>query len=118
MEMFARLPSDRPDLIRYCTELITIIVLRLKKRGHYELLLDYLPDGLFDSDTACRPNLTYLGGFAFGLLAKDAGPDRSLDRELSTHVMRYQALVTDMEPFHCRQLAVSLNKVLAMLQEV
>lgn len=118
MEMFARLPLDRPVVIRYCTELITIIVLRLKKRGRSGQLLDYLPDILSASDNACRPNLTYLGGFAFGLLVKDAGPDRGLDRELLTHVMRYQALVIDMEPFHCRQLAASLNKVLAMLREV
>lgn len=118
VEMFARLPPDRPEVIRYCTELITIIVLRLKKRGLSQLLLDYLPDTHLTSAEACRPSLTYLGGFVFGLLAKDSAPDKSLDRELFAHVLRYQALVTDMEPFHCRQLAASLNKVFTMLREV
>ena len=116
-QMLARVPPDEPKAIRYCTEVMTIVALRLRKRSGRKLLSKNLPKILPDSDTAFRSNLSLLGGFALGVLAEESGEDNEWERELLHHVRRYQEIVIDMEPTYSKRLAASLRRVFAPLLE-
>ena len=114
-EMLARLPPGGPAILRYCIEVMSIVVLRLGRGSGRRLLAEHLPQILEGQGAAMRAGLLLLGGFALGLLAKESsgGPDRS--EEMLTHVQRYQTLILEMEPHLCRRLGESMKETLMPL---
>lgn len=116
-EMLARVPSDESEIVRYCVEVMTVIVLRLRRRASRQLLLDYLSELLPAKEGACRANLTLLGGFALGILADEGQSDEKWAQELLMHVRRYQQLVLEMEPDVCQRLARHFEEAFDLLRK-
>ena len=113
--MLARLPPGGPAILRYCIEVISIIVLRLGRGSGRRLLAEYLPQILEGQEAVTRAGLLLLGGFALGLLAKESGGVHDWSEELLAHVQRYQTLILEMEPRQCRRLGESMKEALVPL---
>lgn len=111
-EMLARLPLGGPAILRYCIEVMSIVVLRLGRGSGRRLLAEHLPQILEGQGAVTRAGLLLLGGFALGLLAKESSGDAEWSRELLVHVQRYQTLILEMEPRLCRRLGESMKAVL------
>ncbi|MEN4012494.1 MAG: hypothetical protein ROW48_10700 [Bellilinea sp.] len=114
-EMLARLPPGGPAILRYCIEVMSIIVLRLGRGAGRRLLAEHLPQILEGQGAVTRAGLLLLGGFALGLLAKESSGDAEWSRELLAHVQRYQTLILEMEPRTCRRLGESMKETLMPL---
>lgn len=114
-EMLARLPLGGPVILRYCIEVMSIIVLRLGRGSGRRLLAEHLPQILEGQGAATRSSLLLLGGFALGLLAKESGGDPDWSEEMLAHVQRYQTLILEMEPRLCRRLGESMKETLMPL---
>ena len=114
-EMMARLPPSGPAILRYCVEVMSIIILRLGRDSSRRLLAEHLPQILEKQGAVTRSGLLLLGGFALGLLAKESGGDPDWSGELLTHVQRYQTLILEMEPRMCRRLGESMVETLMPL---
>lgn len=105
-EIFARVPGDEPDPLRYCVEVITIIFLRLKAGAGRALLLEFAPTLLPSLDEAAGlQGMALLGGFALGILVRENIDDYGWCEELMEHVKRCGDLIAEMSPAEQRHLA-------------
>ena len=112
-EILARVPPDVPDVLRYCIEVMTIVILRLGKGTGRQVLAEHLPQIIEWKGTVTRSSLMLLGGFTLGLLATESNSDVELNMLLLGHIRRYQSLVMDMDPRLCRRLGDSMKDVFA-----
>jgi len=110
-EILARAPVEAASPGRYCLEVMAIIALRLRRGQGRSLLLQYLPMILPEIDASNTENLTLLGGFALGVLAREYADDPTWCLEMFEHVKRYQTIITSMTPKQRNDLAASLNQV-------
>ena len=117
-EILARVPPDVPDVLRYCIEVMTIVILRLGKGTGRQVLAEHLPQIIEWKGTVTRSSLMLLGGFALGLLATESNSDVELNMLLLGHIRRYQSLVMDMDPRLCRRLGDSMKDVFAPIFKV
>ena len=83
-----------------------------------KLLANYLPQILQSKEVSNRANLSFLGGFALGVLIDENIADREWNHELLEHVMRYQRIVSNMDDNLCRLLGESLKDVCKPLIEI
>ena len=114
-EVLARFPPNGPFILRYCIEVMSIIVLRLGRGPGRRLLAEHLPQILEGQGVTTRSNLLLFSGFALGVLAEESGEDPEWSGELLAHVQRYQNLILDMEPRLCRRLGESMKEILIPL---
>ncbi len=114
-EVLARVPQDDSPVLRYCTEVATVLMLRLWRSGRWRSASAYLKALLFSAKAATRESLLLLGGFALGALADQEGVDGTWADEVSGHTETYLGYVSGMDTDACRQLAANLNAVLAPL---
>jgi DNA-binding MarR family transcriptional regulator len=114
-EMLARLSPGGPAILRYCIEVMSIVVLRLGRGSSRSLLAKHLPQILEGQGGMMRSGLLLLGGFALGMLAEENSGDPEWSRDLLTHVQRYQNLILKMEPRLCLRLGESMKQVLVPL---
>lgn len=112
-EILARVPPDVPDVLRYCIEVMTIVILRLGKGAGRRVLAEHLPQIIEWKGTVTRSGLMLLGGFTLGLLANESNGDVEWNMLFLEHIRRYQSLVMDMEPRMCRWLGDSMKDVFA-----
>ncbi len=112
-EILARVPPDVPDVLRYCIEVMTIVILRLGKGAGRRVLAEHLPQIIEWKGTVTRSGLMLLGGFTLGLLANESNSDVEWNKLFLEHIRRYQSLVMDMEPRLCRRLGDSMKDVFA-----
>ncbi|HRQ22817.1 MAG TPA: Lrp/AsnC family transcriptional regulator [Anaerolineales bacterium] len=112
-EILARVPPDVPDVLRYCIEVMTIVILRLGKGAGRRVLAEHLPQIIEWKGTVTRSGLMLLGGFTLGLLANESNSDVEWNKLFLEHIRRYQSLVMDMEPLLCRRLGDSMKDVFA-----
>ncbi len=110
IEVLARVPQSDSDVQAYCTEVTTVVLLRIWRAGRRALLQAHL-DALAAADgEGVRHNLRILG---LGALA-DSAPD-DLAEGAAQHLQAYLDYVRDLEPDGCRQLAEDVNAVLRPL---
>ena len=114
-ELLARIPPEGPPEVRYCTEVITIIVLNLRHSDKQALLCSYIPAILGDPDLATAEGLMLLAGGAFGLLIGEHPESPEWNRELVAHVKRYYQVVGRMPAGQRQQLAQNLQTILPSL---
>jgi DNA-binding Lrp family transcriptional regulator len=114
-EMLARLPPEGPAILRYCIEVMSIVVLRLRSGSGRRLLAEQLPQILKGQGAMMRAGLLLLGGFTLGLLAEENSGDPEWSKELLAHVQRYQVLILEMDPHLCRRLGESMKEALVPL---
>ena len=117
-EILARVPPDVPDVLRYCIEVMTIVILRLGKGAGRQVLAEHLPQIIEWKGTVTRSGLMLLGGFTLGLLANESNSDVEWNKLFLGHIRRYQSLVMDMEPRLCRLLGDSMKDVFAPIFKV
>lgn len=117
-EMLARVPPDVPDPLRYCIEVMTIVVLRLGRGAGRRVLAQHLPQIMEWKGTVTRSGLLLLGGFVLGLLANEDKNDVGWNQLLLRHIQRYQSLVMDMEPQLCCRLGDSMKNILAPILNI
>jgi len=112
-EILARVPLEHPEVLRYCIEVMTIVILRLGKGAGRRVLAEHLPQIIEWKGTITRSGLMLLGGFTLGLLANESNSDVEWNKLFLEHIRRYQSLIMDMEPRLCRQLGDSMKNVFA-----
>ena len=114
-ELLARIPPDAPETLRYCSEVMTLLIMRLEKSTGRKMLVDRIPQIRDAQNLIPKSGLLLLGGFVLGLLATENGLLVDGDHSILEHVQRYQMLVMDMEPRLCKRLAASLNEMLSLV---
>lgn len=114
-EFLARIPPEGPQSLQYCIEIMTIIVSRLRRTPERRQIILYLRELLSESDAASSPNLSFLGGLAFGALAEDNSDDREWVRELFDHVWKCQLLIQEMDNTQRHKLVENIQNVFTPL---
>jgi DNA-binding PadR family transcriptional regulator len=114
-EMLARVPPEAPETLRYCFEVMMVLILRLGKGTGRHILAERLPQLLEKKGAISRQGLLLLGGFTLGLLAIENPVDLERDQPILEHVERYQTLVMEMEPRLCRRLSDDLKDMFALV---
>jgi len=114
-ELLARIPPDAPDTVRYCFEVITLLILRLGNSASRRVLIERIPQIIERKDLITKSGLLLLSGFVLGLLANEGSIGLEKDHSILEHVQRYQALVMDMEPRLCRRLADSIREMFSLV---
>ena len=117
-QMLARVPPAGPPVLRYCLEIMTILVLRLKHGRGRQLLVEYLPMILSDQAGTSRVNLSLLSGFAFGVLANENIEDAEWSLQFLEHIQHFQALILDMDAKLINRLVKSLAEVFIPLAQI
>lgn len=112
MDVVARLPQDDPPLLRYCTEVATVLTLRVWRSGDWDKLSKRLQPLLASADGASRESLLLLGGFAIGMLAGSDASDDTWLEEMAGPTETYLGYVSAMALDECRRLAMNLRAVL------
>ncbi len=114
-EMLARVPPDAPETLRYCFEVMMVLILRLGRGTGRHILVERLPQFLKPKGTISRSGLLLLGGFVLGLLANENAIDLDWDQSIIKQVERYQALVMEMEPRLYRSLGDGIKDMFALV---
>ena len=114
-ELIARIPPDAPETLRYCFEVITLLILRLGKNTGRKILVERMPQILEWKESFSKSGLIILGGFILGLLASDNSLILERDQPILEYVQRYQSLVSEMEPRLANRLA---NNIYDMFSSV
>lgn len=115
-ELSSRILSEDDETLRYCMEVITIIMLRLRKSSGLQLLLDILPILIQDPVATRKDNLTLLGGFVLGILVHENIEDHIWCHELFQHVKKYQSLIATIDPKLRQRLTDYLTEMYTLLQ--
>ena len=114
-ELIARIPPDAPETLRYCFEVITLLILRLSKSRGRKVLVERMPQILEWKESFSKSGLIILGGFILGLLATDNSLVLERDQPILEYIQRYQSLVSEMEPRLANRLA---NNIYDMFSSV
>ncbi len=113
--LLARIPPEGPPEIRYCTELITIIVLNVRNRETKTMFCQYIPHILGDPDLASAEGLMLLAGGALGLVIGENPDQIQWNQELVMHVKRFYQLVGSMSSDLRHQMVENLQTTLPAL---
>lgn len=114
-QVLARVPQGDSPALRYCTEVATVLTLRVWRAGPWRHVREDLEALLSSAGAATRENLLLLAGFAVGILAGNEEADRDWYDEVAHHTQSYLGLVSEMDGEACRQLASNLSDVLSPL---
>ncbi len=117
-ELLARISGEEDEALRYCLEVISVIVLRLQRAAGRQLLLEFLPWIMRPSklDVAEPQGWALLGGFALGILVQENAADHAWCKELLQHVQRCGDLIMEMTPEQRTRLAAILDDIYTSFQ--
>lgn len=118
VEMLARIPPDGPSAVQYCVEVMTVLVLGLRRGAGRALLLAHLPHILPDSRPPSATEFNLLCGIAVGILLNEDEHDQEWAHELLMHSRQYFALVNGMTLNNRRLLATHLRQILLPLKQM
>jgi DNA-binding Lrp family transcriptional regulator len=113
-ELLAQVASDELDHIRYCLEVMTVLALHLQAHTRQREFLSHLADILPQNSEISSANLSLLGGFAYGLYARE-DQDHEWSRILLEHILQYQKIVARLSPEECDLLADDLTGLFSPL---
>lgn len=114
-ELIARIPPDAPEALRYCFEVITLLILRLGKNTGRKVLAERMSQILEWKKSFSKPGLIILGGFILGLLAIDNPLILERDQPILEYIQRYQSLVSEMEPRLANRLANNIYDMFSLV---
>ena len=117
-EVLARVPLDGPKHIQYCLEVLTVAALRLRQYMGRQRFLAYLMNILPSKAEIPPANLSLLGGFAFGILAREETGDQEWSQMLLDHMVQFQEIVRSLAPEERELLTGELTLILAPLTAV
>ena len=118
IDLITRVPPDAPDSLRYCFEVITLLVLRLGKNTGRKVLVERMPQILGWKESFSKSGLIILGGFILGLLAMDNSLLLDRDQPILEYVQRYQSLISKMEPRLVNCLANNIYDMFSLVLKV
>jgi len=75
-ELFDRILDEEDENTRYCIEVMTVLVFRMRKSEQRQFFIETLPLILPTSEASNRSDLILIGGFALGLLADESAKDQ------------------------------------------
>jgi DNA-binding MarR family transcriptional regulator len=116
-DLFDRLSEEENEDIRYCLEVMTILILRMKDAEKFDFFMETLPQILPETGTSKRSSLILIGGFTLGLLADESAKDQVWGQELIDHVKQVQRLVAEMNDDSCNHLASSILEISNSLKD-
>jgi DNA-binding MarR family transcriptional regulator len=116
-ELFDRILDEENDKIRYCMEVMMVLIFRMQKSRQRQFFIDMLPSILPPDEPSNRSSLIMIGGFALGLLADEGVQDQVWSQELVDHVKQVQAIIADLDDVDCHHLALSLMDILGSITE-
>jgi DNA-binding MarR family transcriptional regulator len=116
-ELLDFIMDEEDDNIRYCIEVMTVLVFRMKESEQLQFFIETLPQILPASEASNRSSLILIGGFALGLLADESAKDQVWGQELIDHVKQVQRIVAEMDEEGCQHLAASLTEVFESFKE-
>ncbi len=114
-ELIARIPPDAPETLRYCFEVITLLIVRLGKNTGRKVLVERMTQILEWKESFSKSGLIILGGFILGLLATDNSLILEREQPIFEYVQRYQSLVTKMEPQLVNRLAKNIYDMFSLV---
>jgi len=117
-ELLTRVSPDEPDSLRYCFEVMTLLILRLGNGAARRILVERIPQLKETKELISKSGLLLLGGFVLGLLANDSSLLIGLDASILEHIKRYQSFVMNMEPHLCNRLATRINDMFSLVLQV
>ena len=117
-EILARVPPNAPESLRYCFEVMAVLILRLGKGTGRRILVECLPQIIERKESISRSGLLLLSGFVLGLLANENSIGIESDQPILEHVRRYQALLMDMEPRLCKRLGDGISDVFSLVLKI
>lgn len=109
-ELLARVPPEGEDKIKYCIEVITILVLHVRKNEKLEILRKYFIEVIPINNLS---NLTYLslfGGFSLGVLTHDSDDDLDWLNELIMHVIKFQEIILGFDEKDSQKLVIGVKE--------
>jgi DNA-binding PadR family transcriptional regulator len=114
-DLIARIPPDAPDSLRYCFEVVALLILRLGKNTGRKVLVERMPQIVEWKGSFSKSGLIILGGFILGLLASDNSLIFERDQPILEYVQRYQSLVSEMEPRLVNRLANNIHDMFSLV---
>jgi len=117
-DLIKRVPPDAPDSLRYCFEVMTLLVFRLGKNTGRKVLVERMPQILGWKESFSKSGLIILGGFILGLLAMDNSLLLDRDQPILKYVQRYQSLISKMEPRLVNRLANNIYDMFSLVLKV
>jgi DNA-binding PadR family transcriptional regulator len=117
-DLITRVPLDAPDSLRYCFEVMTLLVLRLGKNTGRKVLVERMPQILGWKESFSKSGLIILGGFILGLLAMDNSLLLDRDQPILEYVQKYQSLISKMEPRLANRLANNIYDMFSLVLKV
>ena len=114
-EFIARVPPEGPPALQYCTEIMTIIALRLHRIPGRQQLVEYLREGFSEPDASNSSNICLMGGLAFGALAEENGEDTDWVKELLDHTGKFQSMIQGMDDDQRQNLVDKIREMLKPL---
>jgi len=112
--LLVRIPPDAPDSLRYCFEVMTLLILRLRQSPACKILTERMPQIRKWKDSFLKSGLISLAGWLMGLLAANNSKTREGDQSVPEYVQHYQSLIMDMEQSLVRRLANGLDEMFAL----
>jgi DNA-binding MarR family transcriptional regulator len=116
-ELLDLILDEEDDNIRYCIEVMTVLIFRMKESEQLQFFIETLPQILPASEASSRSSLILIGGFTLGLLADESAKDQVWGQELIDHVKQVQRLVAEMDEESCHHLAASLKEIFGSFNE-
>ncbi len=117
-ELLAHFSAEEDEQLRYCIEVISVIVLRLNRPAGRQVLLEFMPWIIPPTsvDTTALQEWTLLGGFALGILVQENAHDYAWCKELIQHVKHCGGLITGMTPEQHKRLSSLINGIYTSFQ--
>ncbi len=112
IDVLARVPQDDPPVLRYCTEVATVLTLRVWRSSAWARLSRHIEPLLASNGAVSRETLLLLAGSAVGALAGDSDSDDTWLEEMAGHTETYLGYVSAMADDDCRRLATNLRDAL------
>jgi DNA-binding Lrp family transcriptional regulator len=96
-EFLARVPPDKPQSLQYCIEVLSVIILRLRRIPGRQDLVKYLSTCLSQPDASSLSNLCLIAGLAFGALAEEKAAEPEWVNELLDHMGRFHLVIQRLD---------------------
>jgi len=95
-DLLAHIPGEDNERLRYCLEVMFVILIRMQRSPHGKLMQRYLPVILPTVQTTHLEDLALMGGIALGILTVENENDPEWCREMYEHIHRYKHLLDEL----------------------
>jgi DNA-binding MarR family transcriptional regulator len=116
-KLFDHILDEEDNPIRYCIEVMSILLLHMRKSKQRQFFIQTLPLILPPGKLANRSGLNLIMGFTLGLLADESVQDQIWSQELLDHVKQVQSIIAEMDDESCLRFTTKLTEVFTLILE-